>query len=321
MGKLPLAICVQLTPPAHTVRMLIIGHRGAPAHRPEHTASSYLRAIRDGADLLEPDIVPTRDGVLLVRHETRLDDSTDIASHAEFAPRRRSAGDRLAGWHSDDFDWHELQQLRAVERIPQLRPESDRFSGTEPLLRLRDLVTLVADSGCGLVIELKQDALMRASGFDFVALLERELDGLWDHPALHGVRFESFELPVLARMRRANWFARLHDAKLVALVECGELVRPGEEGPQRCTDTGLDEAARLVDGISVRTTLLDASLVARAHARGLEVLTYTLRGEDAFLPDGFAGRAAAYWRALCATGVDAVFADDPAAVRTSLAES
>lgn len=306
--------------------MLIIGHRGAPSHYPEHTAASYQRAIEDGADLVEPDVVPSRDGVLIVRHETHLDESTDIATHPEFSARRRPAGERLAGWHSDDFDWCELRQLRAVERLPKLRPSSHSRSGTEPVLRLRELVSLVDASSrkrgrhCGMVIELKSDAVMLAAGFDYVELLARELEGLWDAPALAGVRFESFELPVLERMRTASWFVRLRDrgAKRIALVESGDLVRPGEEGPARCTDAGLDEAAILVDGVSVRTTLLDADLVSRARARGLEVLTYTLRSENEFLPTEYLGRPADYWRHLAATGVDAVFADDPAAVRAAL---
>lgn len=307
---------------------LIIGHRGAPAHFPEHTESSYRRAIADGADLVEPDVVPTRDGVLLVRHETHLDETTTIAEHPEFEGRARVAGERPAGWHSDDFDWRELQRLRATERIPQLRPASDRHSGVEPLLRLRDLVEIVATASsergrhCGLVIELKRDAVMRRAGFDYVQLLERELDGNWHCAALDGVRFESFELPVLERMRQAPWFARLRErgATLVALVEDAPHVRAGEEGPERCTEAGLADAATRVDGISVRTTLLTRELVARAHAHGLGVLTYTLRSEDAFLPETYAGRPADYWRDLAATGVDGVFADDPAAVRAALTQ-
>ncbi|MFD2674432.1 glycerophosphodiester phosphodiesterase family protein [Gulosibacter bifidus] len=302
----------------------IIGHRGAPSHLPEHTAESYRLAIAHGADLVEPDVVPTRDGVLLVRHESHLDESTDVAAHPEFAERRRTATDRLPGWHSDDFTWAELQTLRAVERLPQLRPQSHAHSGEEGLLRLRELVALVDAAGaargrhCGLVIELKSDAMMCAAGFDYVEMLGRELADCWDAPALRGVRFESFEAPLLDRLQAASWWPRLLDAKRIVLVEDADLVRPCEEGPSRCTDAGLDDAAARFDGVSVRTTLLDADLVSRAHARGLEVLTYTLRGEDTFLPPEFAGRAADYWQSLAATGVDAVFADDPRAVRAAL---
>ena len=305
----------------------LIGHRGAPAYLPEHTAASYALAISQGADAVEPDLVPTADGVLLIRHEPLLDDTTDVAAHPEFAALRREATrDAAAGWYAEDFTWAQLQTLRAVERLPELRPASHAHSGEQGMLRLRDLVRLVDEAAaargrdCGLVIELKWDAWMLERGFRYEELLERELAPVRDARCLRRARIESFEVSALDRLCGSPLVEEL-DAQLIVLVEDEPWLRPGsgEEGPERCTDEGLDDAAYHYDGISVRTTLLDRDLVDRAHARGLEVLTYTLRGEAEFVPPEFAGRPADYWRALAATGVDGVFADDPAACRVALA--
>ncbi|MGO1545058.1 MAG: glycerophosphodiester phosphodiesterase family protein [Gulosibacter sp.] len=300
------------------MRPLIIAHRGAPSYLPEHTESSYRLAVRQGADLVEPDVVPTRDGVLIVRHEARLESTTNIAEHPQFAGRRR--GDSLTedapgehvGWFAEDFVWAEIQQLRATERIPDLRPASAAHSGAEPVLRLRELVTIIHDEArargryCGLVIELKHDARTLAFGFDHVDLLARELEGLWHLDVLRDLRIESFEAAALDRLRE-----RGSTAKHVVLVAAAEEVGPGEEGPARLTAEGLDDAAERFDGISVRTSLLSRELVEAAKARGLEVLTYTLRAEDEFLPAEYAGRPEAYWEVLLDTGVDGVFADAP----------
>ncbi|MGO2110429.1 MAG: glycerophosphodiester phosphodiesterase family protein, partial [Pseudoclavibacter sp.] len=127
----------------------LIGHRGAPAYLPEHTAASYRLAIAQGADFVEPDLVPTRDGVLAIRHEPLLDHTTDVSAFAEFARRRRSVdvGEfRAEGLFTLDFDWAELQELRAVEPLPDLREASAAHDGEWSILRLRDLVELVADT-------------------------------------------------------------------------------------------------------------------------------------------------------------------------------
>ncbi|MDJ1370006.1 glycerophosphodiester phosphodiesterase family protein [Gulosibacter molinativorax] len=314
------------------MRPLIIAHRGAPGYLPEHTESSYRLAIRQGADFVEPDVVPSRDGVLIIRHERRLDDTTDIASQPEFADRRRDF-DELhgeAGWFAEDFDWAELQQLHGVERVPEIRPASAAHSGEERILRLRELIEIVESEAqargrhCGLVIELKHDAHCLAKGFDFVELLARELDGLWDLDPLSDLRIESFEAPVLDRLRDAG-----SAAKLIVLVGAAGETLPTEEDPRRLTPAGLEDAAARFDGISVRTSLLgqddplDAEacargreLVAAAHDHGLEVLTYTLRAEDVFLPAAYAGRPVAYWQALIDTGIDGAFADAPDQVAT-----
>ncbi|WP_371030179.1 glycerophosphodiester phosphodiesterase family protein [Pseudoclavibacter sp. JSM 162008] len=321
---------------------LVIGHRGAPAYRPEHTAEGYLLAVRQGADALEPDVVPTRDGVLLIRHEPMLGASTDIAARpTEFGPARtRSTPDgSLTDWFAHDFTWEQLGSLRAVERIPHIRPANALCDGTSALMRLRELVELVehertaAGARPRLVIELKHASWFRELGFDLAALLERELVGLWGLPALEGLVIESFEGEVLRDLRRRGIAA---DASLVYLIDDegaphDRLARDGSRAQSYASDLtgpGLDAVAGWADGISLSHLLLgvrdEASaahpqagrrLVERAHARGLGVYTWTLRPEDAFLPTTFEGCPEAYWRGILRTGVDGVFADAPDRVR------
>lgn len=313
---------------------IVIGHRGAPADLPEHTAASYRLAIAQGADAVEPDVVPTRDGVLLVRHEPVLDGTTDIARHAALAARARPApvggGAGGAACSSIDYAWRDLRDVHAVEPFPHLRPGSARHDGEWPLLRLRELVDLLdeereAGRPCRLVLELKHPAAFAALGFDLVDLLERELDGRWSSPSLDGLVIESFDREALRHLR-----ARGLPGRLVALIDDagGPADAPGVTYADELTPRGLDALAAWADGISPSHRLLgvtdDASaadpavgraLVEAAHERGLAVATWTLRPEDEFLPAAFAGRPEGYWSGVLRTGVDAVFADAPGRVR------
>lgn len=313
-------------------RPLVIGHRGAPALRPEHSASGYRLAVEAGADFVEPDVVPSRDGVLVVRHEPVLDETTDVAARPDFADRRGSFevdGTRIDGWFANDLDWTELRTLRTRERLPRLRPMSAAHDDEDRVLRLRELVDLLdeAQGTTGLVIELKHPALAQDLGLDLVDALERELDGCWERPSMRGLVFESFEWDVLRRLRD-----RGIPGRLVALVEGTD--GTGEEAWGRDLDL-LDSLAPWADGVSVGHARLEldaladdpslaaatrgAHLVRAAHERGLDVFTWTLRSEDEFLPSSFAGRPDDYARAIAATGLDAVFADDPARARRAFA--
>jgi glycerophosphoryl diester phosphodiesterase len=125
---------------------LVIGHRGAPSYRPEHTLASYELAIDLGADLIEPDLVVTRDGVLVARHESELSRSTDVAAHPEFAARRRTQevdGEEMTGWFTEDFTLAELRTLRAVERMPAVRPLNTAYDRRFGILTLAEIVELV----------------------------------------------------------------------------------------------------------------------------------------------------------------------------------
>jgi Glycerophosphoryl diester phosphodiesterase len=125
---------------------LVIGHRGAAGYRPEHTLASCELSIRLGADVIEPDLVTTGDGVLVARHEPEISGTTDVARHPEFAHRRTTRtvdGAVTTGWFTDDFTLRELRTLRAVERIPRLRPHSALYDGRDRIPTLQEVVDLV----------------------------------------------------------------------------------------------------------------------------------------------------------------------------------
>ncbi|WP_336651492.1 MULTISPECIES: glycerophosphodiester phosphodiesterase family protein [unclassified Leucobacter] len=320
---------------------LIIGHRGAPGYRPEHSASSYRLAFELGADAAEPDIVATRDGVLVVRHENEISGTTDVAQHPEFADRRTTKtidGKRLTGWFTEDFTWDELATLRCTERLPRVRPGNREFDGTEPILRLRDVLAIIdaaserLDRRLGAVIEVKHAAYFASIGHDLGALLLAELAATgWDADRERLV-IESFELGVLDRLRTAG----VH-ADLVFLTDRfgSPADEPVDSAPSRSfawyrSDPGLDLLAQRVDGISVakgnliRVNALgraigNTDLVARAHARGLLVYTWTLRPENRYLnvrhQSSLRGAEWGDWQAefglLMRSGVDGVFLDHP----------
>ncbi|MGI6879765.1 glycerophosphodiester phosphodiesterase family protein [Microbacterium sp. gxy059] len=310
---------------------LVIGHRGAPGYLPEHTRASYELAIAQGADAVEPDVVPTKDGVLVVRHENEISETTDVASRPEFADRRTTksfAGVRMTGWFAEDFTWDELSTLRCRERIPGLRPESARHDGAEPPLRLRDVLAIARAGGAGVVVEIKHDALFSSLGFDLAAMTADEIRssgwGEDDGPLV----IESFEQAALTRIRDEGL-----GAPLVYLVEASgtapdRLLAEGDDAPSyrdQLAPEGLAALADGVDGISVhKRLLLDAEglgaasgFVEDARARGLSLFTWTCRPENAFLLPrhrSSGGRAAhgdwrAEWREIARAEPDGVFVD------------
>lgn len=298
---------------------LVIAHRGASGHRPEHTRSAYRVAIEQGADAIEIDVVASRDGELVVRHEPELSGTTDVASRPEFADRRRTKdldGRSVRGWFAEDFTWAELATLTARERLRRLRPAGARFDGQEGLLRLGDALAITADAGIRLVIELKHAARSASLGLPFEHLLPVALTAARDLPAL---TVESFEEPVLRRLAGGGF-----PHPLIRLLGAARAVVPDSVDPSGRRIGFRDELRDLgrfagLDGISVRTPFLNRSLVDRAAERGLSVWTWTLRPENCFLPlqywtpggPGRFGRYAEHWRRLAGTGVAAVFADHP----------
>ncbi|QEO09301.1 glycerophosphodiester phosphodiesterase family protein [Protaetiibacter larvae] len=314
-------------------RPWVIGHRGASGYRPEHTRAAYELAFALGADAVEPDIVATRDGVLVIRHENEISGTTDVARHPEFADRRttKSFGPvTMTGWFTEDFTWDELSTLRATERLPAQRPGSATFDGRYPILRLDELLELIADASArhgrplGLVAEIKHAVYFEAIG---LPLAGRVAEALARFPGPLVV--ESFEETVLGEVRQHGL-----DARYVYLLEDSGtapdlMLRFGASAPDYSTqlgDEGLADLATRVDGISVdkgRLLKPDAragvELVDRAHRLGLEVFTWTLRPENRFLtkPNRSAAgpREWGDWRAefdaILATGVDGVFADHP----------
>lgn len=295
--------------------VLVIGHRGASGYRPEHTRSAYELAIALGADAIEPDIVLSKDGELVLRHENEISGTTDVARHPEFADRRTTKmvdGQRLTGWFTEDFTWAELSTLRAVERLPHLRQHSSTFDGAEPILRLRDLIEIMTAAGrpLTLVAEVKHPTYFASIGLPMDEPVATALAG-W--PDAERLVVECFERGILHRLR-----ARGLRARYVYLLDH---VGRAADGDRDYDDELADLAALDVDGISVDglRLLAEPGLPARAHAAGLLAYVWTLRPENEFLPAPFRGAgAAADWgdwrsgyRAVLATGVDGVFADHP----------
>jgi len=141
---------------SNTQGLIVIGHRGASGYRPEHTLESYRLAIRQGADFIEPDLVATKDGVLVARHENEISGTTDVAAHLEFADRRATKvidGKPMTGWFTEDFTLAELKTLRAKERIPAVRPGNTKFDGLYQVPTFAEVVRLAKrESRAGRVI-------------------------------------------------------------------------------------------------------------------------------------------------------------------------
>ena len=321
---------------------LVIGHRGASGYRPEHSRGAYELAFTLGADLVEPDIVATKDGVLVLRHENEISGTTDVAQHPEFAARRTTKvidGVSLTGWFTEDFTFAELRTLRAIERLPQLRQQSSTFDGRGRILSLAQLVEIIDQASekqgrpLGMVAEIKHATHFASLGLPLDELFAAEIAGWAQRDRLV---IESFEETVLHSIRD-----RGVPGRLVYLVEKGgrpaDLVaRDGKRAAtyaSQVTDAGLALLAARVDGVSVdKRLIIDhetgavSDIVARAHAAGLDIFTWTLRPENRFLSRAHRGRGGpAAWgdwrsefRAIIGTGIDGVFADHPDLVHSAL---
>lgn len=322
-------------------RTLVIGHRGAPGYRPEHSEASYRLAFDLGVDAVEPDIVVSKDGVLVVRHENEISGTTDIAKRPGLAHLRTTKvvdGKKLTGWFTEDLTWAELSTLRCRERLSKLRPDNVAFDGEQPILRLSDVLALIDDESRRLgrvlkaVVEIKHAAFYASIGVDIGDLLLEQLErsGWADTP--ERLIVESFELRVLDELRLAGV-----QGSLIYLTErfgsAADEPQPG--APARSyawyrSDEGLELLTERVQGISVaKGSLLKlgplgratgpTDLVERAHARGLRVFTWTLRPENRYLNVRFQtslkpaewGRWQSEFAMILASGVDGIFVDHP----------
>ena len=335
--RLVLAALLAVAAPVAAQDMLIIAHRGASAERPEHTLAAYELAIDQGADYIEPDLVVTKDLVLVSRHENELSGTTDVATREEFEDRRRDKtidGQKIAGWFAEDFTLAELRTLRAKERIPSVRPANTRFDGLYQVPTLGEIVKLVrakeAATGrrIGLYPEVKHpEFLLQETGIDMVDLLLREFRTLGITPA-DPVFIQSFEIAPLQRLKqRGGGF------KLVQLVkpEDGPADEPAMRYAEMVTPTGLAEIAKYADAVGAHIGLVlkpdgtPTSLVADAKAAGLSVHAWTVRPENEFLPamlragDDPKGKGCGdvnLAAMLKAAGVAGVFSDGPLKGRT-----
>jgi glycerophosphoryl diester phosphodiesterase len=317
---------------------IVIAHRGASGYVPEHTLVSYFIAIEQGADYIEPDLVMTRDGVMVARHENEIGGTTDVAARSQFAGRRTTKvvdGVSISGWFTEDFLLEELKTLRARERIPELRPGNARLDGSLEVPTLEEILALARGmeerrrvrarelgqpppQPIGVYPETKHPSHFAALGLAMeerlVATLER-----YGYRGADGRAFlQSFETGNLKLLRR------LTQLPLVQLIEAAgapyDLVQGGDSRTYAdlLTPAGLAQIAtyascigpakslvipRAADGKLGRAT----SLVADAHAAGLGVHPWTFRAEGAFLPAGV--DLEGELRAFLATGMDGFFTD------------
>lgn len=291
--------------------ILVIAHRGASGERPEHTIASYRLAIEEGADYIEPDLVMTRDGVLIARHENEIGGTTDVAQHPEFATRRRTQtidGETMTGWFTEDFTLAEIKSLRARERLPELRPQNCVFDGQflvptfDEILELANAANIDRDGArkIGVYPETKHPAHFAALG---LAQEQPVLDTLRRHgygAAGSPVFIQSFDPRNLRELRAMT---RL---PLIQLLE-------HELGD-------LAEIAQYADGIGIAKVLATPAGVSAAHAVNLKVHVWTFRAENEFLPDDLksGGAPAAHGdlegeiRRYLDRGIDGLFVDFPA---------
>lgn len=291
--------------------IVVIAHRGASGERPEHTLESYRLAIEEGADYIEPDLVMTRDGVLIARHENEIGGTTDVAQHPEFAMRRRSQvidGETMTGWFTEDFTLGEIKTLRARERLSELRPQNTPFDGRFAVPTFDEIMQLAAtanrDPGrnrpIGVYPETKHPAHFSAIGLPLELAL---LDTLrrYDY-ANSGARvfIQSFDPRNLQQLRSMT------KLPLVQLLE-------HEIGD-------VETIAKYADAIGIAKPLATADAIAAAHAVKLKVHVWTFRAENEFLPEDLKnGTAAAAHgdlageiRRFLDRGMDGFFVDFPA---------
>ncbi|WP_235889361.1 glycerophosphodiester phosphodiesterase [Glacieibacterium frigidum] len=311
---------------AATARPLVIAHRGASAERPEHTIAAYREAIRVGADFIEPDLVATKDGVLVARHENEISGTTDVAAHPEFAARKATKiidGVATTGWFTEDFTLAELKTLRARERLPQLRPANTKFDGQETIPTLDEIIALAQAAKVGIYPETKHPSYFRGLGLPLEPPLLAALKAAGWTTRAAPVFIQSFEVGNLKALRGQT------QVRLIQLIGDG-VSGDGVAYDTLVTPAGLKGVALYADGIgpakdrvigrdAAGKLLPPAPLVADAHAAGLQVHPWTFRPENYFLPTDLRrgadpaarGDIAAEYRAYLAAGVDGVFSDDP----------
>ncbi len=328
MFRIILLAMTLLTAAPALAEPLIIAHRGASGERPEHTRAAYALAVEQGADFIEPDLVMSRDGVLVVRHENEIGGTTDVAERPEFAGRRVTRtvdGAAVTGWFTEDFTLAELKTLRARERLPALRPGSAAFDGREAILTFEEVLDIAAAAGAGVAPELKHPTHFAGLGLAmedaFVAALERR--GLSGAGA--PVLVQCFEVGALQRL------AGRIDTPLLQLMarEGGPADRPGLTYAAMATPEGLAAVAAYAGWIGADTAMIEpepgapTGLITEAHAAGLKVAGWTFRAENAFLPEGDRvgedpaghGRLRERLARFAGYGLDAAFMDQPGLAR------
>lgn len=309
---------------------IVIAHRGASGERPEHTIAAYTLAIEQGADFIEPDLVLTKDGVLVARHENEISETTDVSAKPEFADRKTTKtidGQQMTGWFTEDFTLAELKTLRAKERLPQLRKANMAFDGQFEIPTFEEILELAKARGVGVYPETKHPSYFASIGLSHEAPLLALLTKYGHTEKTAPVFIQSFEVENLKALRGKT------KVRLIQLID--EKGSPPDRADltyrMMATADGLKTIATYADGVGPNKALViprnlignlgePTSLVADAHKVGLAVHPWTFRRENYFLPlaqkSGI--NPAAYGdleneiRAFLDAGVDGIFSDNPA---------
>ena len=291
--------------------IVVIAHRGASGERPEHTLESYRLAIEEGADYIEPDLVMTRDGVLIARHENEIGGTTDVAQHPAFAARRRTQvidGESFTGWFTEDFTLSEIKTLRARERLGELRPQNRQFDGRFAVPTFDEIMQLVMSANrhpgrnrpVGVYPETKHPAHFAAIG------LPQELSLL---DTLQRYQYAKPGAPVFIQSFDPGNLQQLRSMTQLPLVQLLE----HELGD-------LSRIAKHADAIGIAKALATPQAVEAAHAANLRVHVWTFRAENEFLPRDLQvgtdpkvhGRLEDEIRRYLERGIDGFFVDFPA---------
>jgi glycerophosphoryl diester phosphodiesterase len=315
-------------------RPIVIAHRGASGERPEHTRSAYRLAVEQGADFIEPDLVITKDGHLVARHENEIGGTTDVAGKGEFASRKTTKvidGQSVEGWFTEDFTLAELKTLRCRERLPQLRPGNTAYDGQDTIPTFDEVCAIARDMGVGVYPEMKHPRHFASTGLPFEQRMADALKANGLDSAAAKVFVQCFEVAPLKTLRP------LTKAKLVQLIdsEGAPADAPDFTYADMTTAAGLKAIAAYADGVGPdkswilptdgQALLPATTFVPDAHAVGLQVHPWTVRAENYFLPKGLRtppgatadadmprhGQAEAVLEALFKAGVDGLFTDFP----------
>jgi len=329
-------------PRAERLQPLVFAHRGASGYRPEHTLAAYDLAVRMGADVIEPDLVATKDGVLVARHENEISGTTDVASRPEFATLRTTKtidGRPVTGWFTEDLTLAQLRTLRAVERLPRDRQENTIHDGRYLVPTLTEVIAFAASASratgrrIGIAPETKHPTYFDSIGLSLEEPLLRALRAAGLNRPRAGVYVQSFEEANLRDLRRLGL-----RTQVVQLTSAGATSRPydhvvagdPETYAQMTTFAGLRDVARYATVLGPDLAQIlprDAAgvqqaptrLVVDAHRAGLDVVPYTFRAENSFLPAQYRrgtdrtayGDIFSLLQDAFATGIDGFFIDQP----------
>lgn len=310
-------------------QVIVIAHRGASGERPEHTIAAYTLAIEQGADFIEPDLVLTKDGVLVARHENEISETTDVSAKPEFADRKQTKtidGQKMTGWFTEDFTLAELKTLRAKERLPQLRKANMAYDGQFEIPTFEEILELAKKRGVGVYPETKHPSYFASIGLPHEAPLLALLTKYGHTEKTAPIFIQSFEVGNLQALRSKT------KIRLIQLMD--EKGSPADRAdlsyPVMATPEGLKAVAIYADGIGPNKAMViprnllsnlgePTTLVADAHKVGLAVHPWTFRRENYFLPlaqkSGIDPRGIGDLEseivAFLATGIDGLFSDNP----------